>query len=96
MVGLTKCTALDYAKKNIRVNCVCPGYIGTAMLEKRAATVGEAKMAAQEPVGRLGTPEEIAASILWLASDAASFVTGLAMAVDGAASAGLVPSGTQT
>ncbi len=85
VVGLTKTAALEYARDGIRVNAVCPGAIETPMMER--LTGGEPRraerMAASEPVGRMGTPEEIAESVLWLCSDAASFVTGHAMAVDG-------------
>jgi len=87
--GLTKTAALEYAKSGIRVNSVCPGVIRTPMLERFFSTnpqVSEA-MSALEPVGRLGKPEEIAEAVLWLCSDAASFVTGLPMAVDGALTA---------
>jgi NAD(P)-dependent dehydrogenase (short-subunit alcohol dehydrogenase family) len=85
VVGLTKTAALDYATQGIRVNAVCPGVIRTAMVERVIeATPGmEEMLAGMEPVGRLGTPEEIAGTVLWLASDAASFVTGQAIAVDG-------------
>jgi NAD(P)-dependent dehydrogenase (short-subunit alcohol dehydrogenase family) len=83
--GLTKTAALEYAKHNIRVNSVCPGGVRTPMLErafKMAPGMEEAAMA-MEPVGRLGKPEEIGEAVVWLCSDAASFVTGLPMAVDG-------------
>lgn len=85
VVGLTKTAALEYAKAGIRVNAVCPGAIRTPMLERGMRTMpGFAETAvAMEPVGRLGTPEEIAEAVVWLCSDAASFVTGLPMAVDG-------------
>jgi NAD(P)-dependent dehydrogenase (short-subunit alcohol dehydrogenase family) len=96
VVGLTKCTALDYAKKNIRVNCVCPGYANTPLMADRVAAVGEAQLTASVPMRRMARPEEIAESVLWLASDAASFVTGHALAIDGAVTAGLIPRGTQT
>ncbi len=85
VLGLTKTAALEYAKSGIRVNAVCPGAIDTPMMGRitdhrphRAA-----KMAAGEPVGRMGTPQEIAEAVVWLCSDAASFVTGHPMAVDG-------------
>jgi NAD(P)-dependent dehydrogenase (short-subunit alcohol dehydrogenase family) len=83
--GLTKTAALEYAKQGIRVNAVCPGVIHTPMLDRLFSSqpaAGET-IAALEPVGRLGKPEEIAAAVVWLCSDAASFVTGLPMAVDG-------------
>jgi NAD(P)-dependent dehydrogenase (short-subunit alcohol dehydrogenase family) len=83
--GLTKTAALEYAKSGIRVNAVCPGVIQTPMVERAfrsSPQFGEAA-AALEPVGRLGKPEEIAEAVVWLCSDAASFVTGLPMAVDG-------------
>jgi NAD(P)-dependent dehydrogenase (short-subunit alcohol dehydrogenase family) len=83
--GLTKTAALEYAKSGIRVNAVCPGVIQTPMVDRLFKTqpqAGEA-IAALEPIGRLGKPEEIAQAAVWLCSDAASFVTGLPMAVDG-------------
>lgn len=85
VVGLTKTAALEYAKVGIRVNAVCPGVIQTPMVERltsRNPNVAEALIAG-EPIGRIGKPEEIAEAVVWLCSDAASFVTGHAMAVDG-------------
>jgi NAD(P)-dependent dehydrogenase (short-subunit alcohol dehydrogenase family) len=85
IVGLTKTAALEYAKQGIRVNTVCPGVIKTAMVDRITGedkTV-EKKYEDMEPVGRMGQPEEVAEAIIWLCSDAASFVTGDAMAVDG-------------
>jgi NAD(P)-dependent dehydrogenase (short-subunit alcohol dehydrogenase family) len=85
VVGLTRAAALEYVKAGIRVNAVCPGSTRTPMLEgfmggnpdiERAMTAGV-------PLGRLGRPEEIAEAVVWLCSDAASFVVGHAMAVDG-------------
>jgi len=85
VVGLTKTAALELAKRNVRVNAVCPGVIQTPMIDRFAH--GEAQVRQQlvagEPVGRLGTPEEVAASVVWLCSDQASFITGQALAVDG-------------
>jgi NAD(P)-dependent dehydrogenase (short-subunit alcohol dehydrogenase family) len=85
VVGLTKTAALEYAKAGIRVNAVCPGVIKTPMVERiTGQRAGRAeRMAAVEPVGRMGKPEEIAEAVVWLCSEAASFVTGLPMPVDG-------------
>lgn len=85
MIGLTKTAALEYAKQGIRINAVCPGVIKTAMIDRTTGkdkTV-EKKYEDMESVGRMGEPEEVAEAIVWLCSDAASFVTGDAMAVDG-------------
>ncbi len=85
VIGLTKAAALDYAAQNIRVNAVCPGYIETPMMERFTGGTpeGRAKVVAEEPVGRMGTPEEIAQAVLFLCSDAAAFMVGHAMVIDG-------------
>lgn len=85
LIGLTRTAALEYAAQGIRVNAVCPGVIRTAMVERftRGDPQAEAGLVAAEPVGRMGTPDEVAAAVLWLCSDSASFVTGHALAVDG-------------
>ncbi|HEX2878490.1 MAG TPA: SDR family oxidoreductase [Polyangiaceae bacterium] len=85
VVGLTKTAALEYAKQGIRINAICPGVIHTEMIDRvtgRNADV-EKQFINLEPMGRMGTPEEIAAGALWLCSNAASFVTGHALTVDG-------------
>ena len=85
VIGLTKSAALEYAKANIRINAVCPSIIKTEMAE--CFTGGDRRVEdyilAQQPLSRMGTPEEVAAAVLWLCSDAASFVTGHALPVDG-------------
>ncbi|MGH7965433.1 MAG: SDR family oxidoreductase [Candidatus Binatia bacterium] len=86
VVGLTKTAALEYAKAGIRVNTVCPGPIDTPLLRggvDRPLPRFAEKMMQAQPGGRLGQPEEIAEAVVWLCSDAASFVTGHAMSVDG-------------
>lgn len=85
VIGLTKAAALDYAAQNIRINVVCPGYIDTPMMGRFTGGTpeGRAKVIAEEPVGRMGKPEEIAAAVLWLCSDAAAFMIGHALVMDG-------------
>ena len=85
IIGLTKTAALENAKAGIRINAVCPGVIHTAMVDRVTGKDKEVEKAyiAMEPVGRMGKPEEVAEAVMWLCSDAASFVTGHAMPVDG-------------
>jgi NAD(P)-dependent dehydrogenase (short-subunit alcohol dehydrogenase family) len=85
IVGLTRAAALEYASEEIRINAVCPGVIRTAMIDRliKADPDMESRLVAGEPMGRVGKPEEIAAAVMWLCSDSASFVTGQALAVDG-------------
>jgi NAD(P)-dependent dehydrogenase (short-subunit alcohol dehydrogenase family) len=85
VVGLTKTTALEYAKLGIRVNAVCPGVIQTPMIDRLTGKTKEAieQFKGLEPIGRFGLPDEIANAVIWMCSDEASFVTGHAMAVDG-------------
>jgi NAD(P)-dependent dehydrogenase (short-subunit alcohol dehydrogenase family) len=85
VVGLTKDAALDYAASNIRINAICPGIIDTEMMDRftGGTSEGRDRVIAQEPIGRMGRPDEIAATVVWLCSDAASFVTGHAMVADG-------------
>jgi NAD(P)-dependent dehydrogenase (short-subunit alcohol dehydrogenase family) len=82
VVGLTKTAAADHAEENIRVNAVCPGYIETPMTEETMRRRG-GRIMARVPMGRMGKPEEIAEAVVWLCSERASFVTGVAWAVDG-------------
>ena len=85
VAGLTKTAALEYAEAGIRINAVCPGAIHTPLLERAFARNPDRQQQflAAEPVGRLGSPEEVAEAVVWLCSDAASFVTGHLMAIDG-------------
>ena len=93
VVGFTKCVALDHALQGIRANCVCPGRVETEFVKKRIAEYPDPEkayneMAASQAIGRMATPEEIAACILYLASDEAAFVTGTALEIDGGFSVG--------
>lgn len=83
IIGLTRTAALEYAQSRIRVNAVCPGVIQTAMVDRLQQSHPDLALVAGEPIGRMGTPEEIASAVIWLCSGGASFVTGQALAVDG-------------
>jgi NAD(P)-dependent dehydrogenase (short-subunit alcohol dehydrogenase family) len=86
VIGLTRAAARDYADKGIRINAVCPGMIDTPMMIEVSKNYDPdivKAMVAQEPIGRFGEPEEIAAAVVWLCSPAASFMVGHAMVVDG-------------
>jgi len=93
VVGFTKALALDHAKAGIRANAVCPGRVETPFVKKRIAEYSDPKaayeqMAATQALGRMATPEEIAAAIVYLASDEAAFITGTAFEIDGGFSLG--------
>jgi NAD(P)-dependent dehydrogenase (short-subunit alcohol dehydrogenase family) len=84
VIGITQTAAVEYAEKNIRVNAVCPGVIGTPpILEWMKDEQTKKALLEQEPIGRPGRPEEIGNAVAWLFSDAASFVTGASIPVDG-------------
>lgn len=85
VIGLSRSAALDYATDNIRINVVAPGIIDTPMMDRFTGGTEEGRKGAisQEPIGRAGTPEEIANTVIWLCSDASSFVTGHALVADG-------------
>jgi len=93
VVNMTRAMAIDHGKDNIRVNCICPGDTDTGMLRSEARQLGIPDTeflaeAASRPLGRIGTPEDIAQAALYLASDAAAFVTGTVLVVDGGGLAG--------
>jgi NAD(P)-dependent dehydrogenase (short-subunit alcohol dehydrogenase family) len=89
VVGITKCVALEYVKQGIRVNAVCPASIRTPLIDGVISGNPEMKsfLESSQPIGRLGVAEEVAATVLWLCSDASSYITGLAVAIDGGVSA---------
>src|SRR5208282_3363191 len=87
-VTLTRAMAIDHGKDNIRVNCVCPGDVDTPMLASECAQLGEDKAAfmreaANRPLARVGTPDDIANAVLFLASPMSSWITGATLVVDG-------------
>jgi NAD(P)-dependent dehydrogenase (short-subunit alcohol dehydrogenase family) len=89
IVGLTRNMALDYAARNVRVNCVCPGFVRTPLIRTLLADAERAaRLTSLHPLGRLGEPEDIASAVLFLASDESSWITGQALIVDGGSSAG--------
>ena len=88
IIGLSKGMALEYAPYGVRVNAVCPGYVSTPMVNDHLGKTADpeaslATITAQHPLGRIAEPREIAESILWVSSSAASFVTGTALTIDG-------------
>src|SRR5258708_6379301 len=89
VVALTRNMALDYALHQIRVNCICPGFVRTPMAKALLEDpIKEKRLVDTHPLGRLGTPEDVANAVLFLASDLASWITGSALVVDGGFSAG--------
>jgi NAD(P)-dependent dehydrogenase (short-subunit alcohol dehydrogenase family) len=93
VINLTRAMALDHAGENIRVNCLCPGDVDTAMLRNEARQLGQSEVdfmldAADRPLGRIGSPEEIAQAVLYLVSDVSSYITGTALVIDGGGLAG--------
>lgn len=91
IIGMTKSAALDYVGDNIRINALCPGMTDTAMIDRftGGTAEGRAKAIAQEPIGRMATPEEMAGIVLWLCSDAAAFIIGQAIVADGGQTVGM-------
>jgi NAD(P)-dependent dehydrogenase (short-subunit alcohol dehydrogenase family) len=85
VIGMTKSAAMDYAPRGIRINAICPGVIDTPMVSDMLEGQAEAmkEIMRDQPIGRLGRAEEIAASVLWLCSPGASFVIGVGLPVDG-------------
>jgi NAD(P)-dependent dehydrogenase (short-subunit alcohol dehydrogenase family) len=90
VIGLTKTAALEYADRNIRVNAVAPGPILTESLE-RAGPEMQRRAGQAMPMRRIGRPEEVAAAVVWLCSDQASFVTGVTLPIEGGKLAGMAP-----
>ena len=91
VVGVTRTAALEYARAGIRVNAVCPAFVHTPMVDQLVELGGPRmsleRLASMQPMGRLGTPEEVAEAVVWLCSDAAAFITGVALPVDGGTTA---------
>ena len=90
VVALTRAMALDHVGDRVRVNCICPGTVDSPWVRRLLKDAGEPldALVARQPLGRLGTPEEIAAAVLYVASDAAAFMTGSALVIDGGLTAG--------
>ena len=90
VIGITRTAALEYAQTGIRVNAVCPAFVRTPMVDGVAAggpRMSLERLASMQPMGRLGTPEEVAEAVIWLCSEAAAFITGIALPIDGGTTA---------
>jgi NAD(P)-dependent dehydrogenase (short-subunit alcohol dehydrogenase family) len=91
VIGITRTAALEYAQSGIRVNAVCPAFIQTPMVEGYLAAAGPRmnldRLARMQPMGRIGTPEEVAQAVVWLCSESAGFITGIALPIDGGTTA---------
>jgi NAD(P)-dependent dehydrogenase (short-subunit alcohol dehydrogenase family) len=84
VLGLTKAIALEYAKQGLRINAVCPGFVETSLIEVVTVHPGvREQLDALHPIGRIGVPDEVAGAVTWLCSDAASFITGHSLVIDG-------------
>lgn len=91
VLGITRTAALEYARAGIRVNAVCPAFIETPMVHRLVATgdprMSRERLASMQPMGRIGTPDEVAEAVVWLCSEAAAFITGIALPIDGGTTA---------
>jgi NAD(P)-dependent dehydrogenase (short-subunit alcohol dehydrogenase family) len=91
VIGITRTAALEYAQSGIRVNAVCPAFVRTPMVDGLVAVGGPRmsleRLAHMQPMGRLGTPEEVAEAVTWLCSESAAFITGIALPIDGGTTA---------
>jgi NAD(P)-dependent dehydrogenase (short-subunit alcohol dehydrogenase family) len=91
VIGITRTAALEYAQAGIRVNAVCPAFVDTPMVAALVAAGGPStsleRLAHMQPMGRIGTVEEVAEAVVWLCSDAAAFITGVALPIDGGTTA---------
>ena len=91
VIGITRTAALEYAQAGIRVNAVCPAFIDTPMVDSLVEAGGPAmsleRLAHMQPMGRIGTVEEVAQAVVWLCSDSAAFITGIALPIDGGTTA---------
>jgi NAD(P)-dependent dehydrogenase (short-subunit alcohol dehydrogenase family) len=91
VIGITRTAALEYARAGIRVNAVCPAFVKTPMVDAFVAAdpqhFGMERLASMQPMGRMGTVEEVAEAVIWLCSDSAAFITGIALPLDGGTTA---------